>query len=968
LAQLITRYPDSVTVWQNIGGGPASGTNNEATVLYARSNVTTPNTPARPAQFGAEVAFIGFPLVSSTNTDGVPVANLTNLPFAPTDPLMVNLNATNASQPEAFIGTRSMTNPGAPITAAQWIYIGRSPGPTNATNPAVARYAYWVEDESFKVNVNTATNGARGVSTNVGPGDLRLDGSWQSASNAAVRNANAAAVVADRGTNTNFFPTAGSAAIAAALTSAASATELRFLTTANSAGLDLTRGGFKRFNLNTLTNGVTTDALKRTALNRLLLAITNTNAAPLFGQRFYRLNNSPAEVTNTSGVNTNNAAIYLQKIAANIYDYLDSDDQPTVINNDAAFSLNTARPTNAIGPAGTLGGLDGTNSVAAIGVEVTPRLQEYAIHARILAMTPFGFNTNNPPSPLEASFTVSFDHYFEFWNPGTRDITLTNAFLRILDQPAYSGVSGTLASERSSSEIPVNNITFPAGRVTVLTTATTNVNTPDLIPSANATNVITLTVSNSDRVFSGTTTAFTNSSATTPLPGFNRFFHVTMTPRSTSLTDYESAMILGNNQGILESFVGLPIAQSGGGSAMRLMVDEQSIADGISSVAAANANFVRGGSLRGNSGVAASPSPAEGDPRALNEQLQFQVFDSVGGTANGNQTRFYVTGLQNGSVPGQSSLGAPNANYVTPTNWADVSSINAGAANAPLIVRNGPMQSIGELGHITDPARPFISSGQVPVFARGGGRTLRIGQPEMTNASSPWYQSTGFQTNASRTWTSWRLADIFTATTNTNVAIPGLINPNGALRDSGAAVRAALFELTFLPAGADGTPGTASRPVNTNVLITNLIARLTNGTAAGLANALNPFWERGEISELGLLNPAGGAQGGSPTTAFDRGREELVRRSIEMITTRGSVFTVYAIGQALQIPTNASGAPLATNVLGTARVKSTFEMTPQFISAAATNDAFNPASVAGVNQRFSPATNSTTRIISSTYD
>jgi len=974
LAQLITRYPDSVTVWQNIGGGPASGTNNEATVLYARSNVATPNTPARPAQFGAEVAFIGFPLVSSTNTDGVPVANLTNLPFAPTDPLMVNLNATNASQPEAFIGTRSMTNPGAPIAAAQWIYIGRSPGPTNATNPAVARYAYWVEDESFKVNVNTATNGARGVSTNVGPGDLRLDGSWQSASTAAVRNANAAAVVADRGTNTNFFPTAGSAAVAAALTSAASAAELRFLTTANSAGLDLTRGGFKRFNLSTVTN----DANKTNGLRRLLLAITNTNAAPLFGQRFYRLANNVPGINNASAVTPDHAGIYLQKIAANIYDYLDADDQPTVISNDASFSLVTGRPSNAIAALG--GGLDGTNSVAAMGVENTPRLQEYVIHARIRRMSPYGFNTNAPPPDPVANYTIWFDHYFEFWNPGTKDIVLTNnAFLKILDQPGYGvNIVGALADEdRASSDIPIPaGITFPAGRVTVLTTAQPgNINigaTEVLINPANAANIFSLPTPDADRIFTGQTRDFTNQTSTlaTRLTNFNRFFHVTMKARSTGATDYESAVILGNDQGLLESFVGLPIAQSGGGSAMRLMVDDQVFVDGINGFGPGNNDFVRGGSLRGNSTTTGTPSPTEGDPRALNEQLEFLVFDSIGGTTNDNQTRFYVSGLANGSVPAKSTVGAPNANYTVPTKWADVSSINASASNAPLVIRNGRMETIGELGHITDPARPFITSGQVPARARGGGRTLRVGQPELTNASSPWYAAPS-QTNASRTWTSWRLADIFTATTNTNIAIPGLINPNGALRDNGAALRAAFFGLTFLPAGPDGASSIAGRPANITNVVTNVISRLTNGAAGGLTNALNPFWERGEISELTVLNSAASgsvASGAVMSNAFDRGREELVRRSIEMITTRGSVFTVYAIGQALQIPTNASGAPIATNVLGTARVRSTFEMTPQFISAAATNDAFNPASVAGVNQRFSPPTNYTTRIISSTYD
>lgn len=66
------------------------------------------------------------------------------------------------------------------------------------------------------------------------------------------------------------------------------------------------------------------------------------------------------------------------------------------------------------------------------------------------------------------------------------------------------------------------------------------------------------------------------------------------------------------------------------------------------------------------------------------------------------------------------------------------------------------------------------------------------------------------------------------------------------------------------------------------------------------------------------------------SNVFDRGREELLRRSIEMITTRGSVFSVYAIGETLQ----------GANVTSTARIKQIFEIIPQFPTADAFNDNF----------------------------
>jgi hypothetical protein len=546
------------------------------------------------------------------------------------------------------------------------------------------------------------------------------------------------------------------------------------------------------------------------------------------------------------------------------------------------------------------------------------------------------------------------------------------------------------SSNRETLEITVNNVRFPAGRITVLTTAPVGAvsiasggpaSGNALIDLTNAANVISLPAAAVDRVFSGDTRQILSvnydSKGLGTNFGYTRIFAVPMRARSTSTTDYESAVLLGNNNGILESFVGLPIGNLGGGAPVfQLAVTNGFIRDGMAHMPGAglgpgNNDNLRGGSLLGNQNATTTPSPFEGDPRALNEQLEFLNSTNGGSATYTNITRFFNTigATAGGSIDmASSSVGAPNANFVFPSRWSDPSSINAGDSNAPLIVRNGPMESIGELGHVTDPARPYYTSGSIPALARGGARTLRIGQPEVTGTGGtaiPWY--TGSQTNASRTWTSWRLADIFTVATNTNAnfAIQGLINPNGSLRDGGAALRAAIFGFTFQPP-PDGAPTTAGRGVTITNLVTNVIARLTNGTAAGLTNAMNPFWERGELSELSVLNSAAAnvlLPGGIMSNAFDRGREELIRRSIEMITTRGSVFTVYAIGQSLRVTAN------STNITGTVRLKSTFEVAPQFqFPTDARDDAFDPGNAVRVTRRFLPPTNYTTKVLSSTYD
>lgn len=99
------------------------------------------------------------------------------------------------------------------------------------------------------------------------------------------------------------------------------------------------------------------------------------------------------------------------------------------------------------------------------------------------------------------------------------------------------------------------------------------------------------------------------------------------------------------------------------------------------------------------------------------------------------------------------------------------------------------------------------------------------------------------------------------------------------------------------------------------------------------------------------------------TNVFDRGREELVRRSIEMVTPRGSIFTVYVVAQALQV------TGTATNISGMVRLKETFQLVPlPPFGAVSTNDFFDPADATAVAQRFAPMTNYTIKVLTRSYD
>jgi hypothetical protein len=892
VTSLLTHFPDSATVWQNIGG-PAT---NEATVLYYRARSQDQAVGASPADFGDEVAFFAKPLVSGASA--VPLSKIAeSLPAAGGE--VVNLNAVDPDTAEPWIGARSSALNDHPITAAKWIYIGAGGSATNASNPAVARYAYWIEDESFRVNP---------------------------------------AFVAAGAIDTNSMTPA----------------EIRFLITTNSAGLDLSRGGFKRFNINSLIGASSspTDAGNiRSNINRITAVITNSNASPLFGQRFYRPIDSTAEsINSTNLVGESHARIYLQKIAANIVDYLDQDDQPTIINNDANFSLLVGNSDY-----GFQSLRNGSNSIAAMGVEGVPRLQEYALHARIRKMRhtssipdSFGFSATSNPNPASAEYEVSIDHYFEFWNPSTKDVRLTNAFLKIHGQPAFGpGVSGALGSvDRETSKIPIGNVVFPAGRVTVLTTSPTgelSVGSSALgfgVVSSNVlTNVVSLSCPHHDRVFTGTTTSVAARSYqvlpvgnSSPFFNYDRLFQVPLATRSTGNMDFKSTVLVGNSLGILESFTGLLITN------LNLCVSSSYIWDTLShrpgaGFAAGHNDFVRVSRLEGNFPVSSAGEPT-GDPRALNEQLN-HYSDSSNMSL---QTRFVAAALTN------SNMGSPNYSSVDPAMWSDFTTVESGARKAPLVVRNSAMTSIGELGHITDPARPDLTG--LRTRSKGGGRTLRVGQSEMTN----WHD--GQQNQPSRTWTSWRLTDLFS--TKTNLHALGSVNPNSILRDDGRAFAALFAGFRFAPAGSEGAEGVGSRGLLTHSIISGLVGRLTNEVVGGFPiGSLNIFWERGEVSELSLFNSGTSLVGSvNMSNVIDRGREEVVRRTIEQITTRGSVFTAYVVAQSMS----------GTNTADTIRLKQTFRVEPQF-AAGAFDDAFNASNPGSVAARFSPPTNFSSEVI-----
>ena len=242
-----------------------------------------------------------------------------------------------------------------------------------------------------------------------------------------------------------------------------------------------------------------------------------------------------------------------------------------------------------------------------------------------------------------------------------------------------------------------------------------------------------------------------------------------------------------------------------------------------------------------------------------------------------------------------------NLNSTTPTN-ASMVWTSTDINNAPLYLRNGKMESIGELGNIYDPAQlndvGFSTSGGSPSswYASGGGRTLRIGIPEFDypNTNTP---PTSSSEKLAPNWNSpgyrsAHLIDLFTvAQTNAN-GIPTnapKININTASQD----VLTALFY--NLSQNADPA-------FSNSILTTNAASNL-----AAMVISNRPYYNLSDIYKITpqLLNPTNFSPdlGANATTNIvainDAGREQLLASILGLIDTQSRNIKAIVIGQAL---------------------------------------------------------------------
>jgi hypothetical protein len=955
LVETLIAFPDSATSWESVN--QASGTlQYQGTTIYYREQTPEATAAGTPSPLHA------LPLISGAQAVQIPYGAQTAAARELTLRAALSvLDATNSydlnhsrssTDLQGWIGSSPTWTMQVPAPTSPQPFRGQWVNQTDSDSKITSRYAYWTEDESFKANVNLMGSTPRGSNTlGDAPAQVPLQGVLQT-------------VLASPAPTPSDYPAIASDILASRILYPGSvffeyrglnqvkkkdstfdfsnlADTSKFCVSAYSGASNLSRNGSKRINL----NKVVSDSIDPTAIRKQLDQIikTITYHAPNFAQRFYRTGTDKNTLDVPDTATPSHRTIYLNKIAANIRDYIDTDSQPTIVNNDLTVNIGTA-PTHSV-PGG---GATGTNEVVSIGKERVPVIQEYMV--RVKQIEP----KLRPVST--ANYEIQIDHYLEIWNMTNKDISVAslgpNAFLRIANQFAWTSYGGTDIPENPSRDfsIPLNvfktasgaSLAFPAGTAVVLTTD------PDPLP-ATFTGVDPAKVfrpplgtpADAYRVYKGICNRKTAS-------GHPHLDAQTRPTLSSSAADLETEIILGNATGVVES-LGSPAVYY-----ITVNADDGTTATNTERIDTTKWYF-RASSLKGNA-TSATPSQV-GDPRTNNEQLSLTT-----SVANDDQTAYKLEVFDATPPFDNASFTSLNTKFVKPTLWTDPAVNTADAAHAPAAIANAPLTSIGQLGDIFDPVRsvglaPPKGSADI-LYSRGGGRTFQIGQPERydatTNSGGLW---DGNSSVASREWTAWRLVDVFT--TSDAIQLNGRININGVNRDGGAAFKAALCGYTF-QVPPDSDPQIASllfTDDSARRLVGEMQDRLKNDATrygGAFANTAGPFMENGELSEMPMLNsnPANPAPppatddlstGATTSTAYDRGREELFRRLAELITTRGNIFTVYAVGQSLN--PQSTGTPIVTS---TSQLKVTFRIDPVW-NAGTPADPFDPTS----NARFS---------------
>ncbi len=814
--------------------------------------------------------------VADVSPSGAPITRSLTV----TNDIYTDFNRANASAPSGFVGLTNAN--GILALPGNWIYQ------TNAQGKVIGRYAYWVDDETSKIDLRTAGVVTRGNGTNLNEVTLAAFGPLGVTSNQMTNLANF---------KTLLFPGKSPAISRYAL---GSGTPISDETLWNRIKPFLTQfslhdlrspDGTLAINLNTFVTSTTNSATIRQEVETIATAITNN--LPTFGERFFQTTGPSTSPTLATPQITNpvesNPLTYVKKIAANIRDYIDSDNTATVVLEDGSAYTGTSPnfiPYDAL-----------IDEVPIIGKERGPYLNEFGLVARVVSPSP------EPPTGTTTgpvTVTIRYGHYIELFNPTGKDIDYAglgaNPRVIIANQtPWLNNADGSVFRPADIRlDLPANFV-IPAKGYATLTTDGPPWSASQPGYRGSPTNRYILV----NGTGAGTWSLLGTGGQNTPISSNYEDYQI-----NTANNSSDRYQLRFNGAGGLNSYDGcrerLLFVNDAGIIDYTLRI--YTVGDIYLGRNARNpttfSTFVVDGNTDNNNtnpeGSTANPRIGRGDPRSNGEISELAAnasssWKSGASPVYGNSTNSLQATLGLDNFRWDISTNAANA---WRTGWSEFSAVGNG------YIANTNMTSVGELGFVYDPARYNISS------FRSYGRTLRVGQPDAANFNRAGNSSAandrnwigGLGTNAVTNTTylknAFHLASIFRADDNDY----GKVNPNGLHRSGERVVQDALFSrFAFSPIGSFQVSGELSSDTfNSNAVYAALSAEFATN---------RPFIGVGDISRLEIFgsstntNTVAVSQSMIASTVSDGDREEVFRRTAGLIATQSLSYSVYVVGQ-----------------------------------------------------------------------
>lgn len=869
---------------------------------YVERTVNFENTPIVAPYLATHRLAPDFSSIAETRLL-VSLGNSTDISNVPPENLFDINNLVTCSSPNPIGLTDNSTGIAIPRPVpVAWVNVLKNPAipqnndQSNADyNPVIGRFAFWVDDESSKLDIRTAGNLTaageifRGAGTNpnqVSPVPfLGVNASMENNPAGFIQTrdqASADGILLTEDTTRLFDGPA-----AAYLSN--NYEDLKSMLTIYSRADERGSFGTRKINLNDYvalnTNLESTDSRNRIAADTVALGEYINQVIPQFGNRAY-----------SGSVLDSDRRRYCIQIAANIRDYIDEDSQPTAITQNDRW----LQPPDPDGEGE--GAPD--NPPLAFGKEVVPSVTEYV---------GYYYNSNG---------ALRIDHSFEILNIYTSSVNMTglgqlrilmserNPLSRILPPGPPNGgreqVSNLPGMEGGANPPLLVNIptsaAFPPGQYRILTTLPAG---SPLRSEWVAPNAVFVDVTSNENTY----------------PYGSHGLRM-QGDHLASSADVLTEISLINNFGYLDFHA--RVAQQGSPNQGIL-----NFTTATNQTKIATQPFGNDGSGAGNNIHRRYPLDS-GDPRSMTDF--FPAFTEPGGTPSSIAWRRHgpnSAASNNTLLGGDSELGTFG---FIPDNTGDsrdhVPEPLLQSGNQQLIreiatIRNGPMRTIGELGLIYDPAvhgTGYNNRGGAATRERGGFRTLSIGS-DVGEARGPNRLAHTMPTTVNSTISqrrAYRLLDIFTA----NNSETGKILVNSSLRNpQNLPLRALFHNLQFqsnttsnatseFSAPQDGILDASDKDLNIDALISEWIS---------FERSRGPFLSTGQLADLATFSNSSLNVNLTPnsenTNALDRGREELLRNTFGLLTLKGSVYKIYAVGQSGTVDSNGEFKPTATAFL-----------------------------------------------------